>query len=428
MYNYQRDGLDQAIYTLDYNYNSAWQDQLDYYDILVDGTVYTQDIVSYDGQGNPIEIENFVYTTISGTEDVYDHAILTWEARTLTSITVYNANDVVQAEISYNYNADGYRTSKTITEGTNSKDYTYELLDSSVISETIVTTVNSVQTTQYIYYYYDTDGTLMGFNLNLEDYFYINNIQGDITGIVDTDGNIIVKYDYDSYGNMINCETDSGFDDVSNANSYTYRGYRYDSEIGMYYLNSRYYNPETGRFISSDGLIGIDGEILSTNMYAYCQNDPVNSVDPFGFWVASILGFTFQASGINSLSLSIWWVFDGKGNQGLLITAGIGIGLASASFSWSPFFSWRKTIYDLKGISGSAGVSGGELLNLGADILWDDDGVLGFQLNIGVGASATFVDGHISACFTTLIPFGKSFKATRSQIRKFMYSFKNLLT
>ena len=54
MYNYQRDGLDQAIYTLDYNYNSAWQDQLDYYDILVDGTVYTQDIVSYDGWfGNP---------------------------------------------------------------------------------------------------------------------------------------------------------------------------------------------------------------------------------------------------------------------------------------------------------------------------------------------------------------------------------------
>jgi RHS repeat-associated protein len=283
MYDYQRDGLDTAIYSLNYYYQSIWQDQLDYYDILVNGSVYTQDIVSYDGQGNPTEIDNFVYTTISGTESVYDHAILIWEARTLTSITVYNESDVVQAEISYNYNANGYRTSKSITKGTSSKQFTNELIDSLVISEKIVKIVNSVQTTQTIFYYYDTDGTLIGFNLNLEDYFYINNIQGDITGIVDVDGNVIVKYDYDSYGNIISCDPDSGFEYVIEANAYTYRGYRYDSEIRMYYLNSRYYNPDTGRFISSDAILGAEGEILSTNMYTYCQNDPVNNIDPTGY-------------------------------------------------------------------------------------------------------------------------------------------------
>lgn len=69
---------------------------------------------------------------------------------------------------------------------------------------------------------------------------------------------------------------------VGEKNPYRHRGYRYDSEIGLYYLNSRYYNPEWGRFINADGLVGVSGDLLGHNMFAYCQNNPVNPTDSNG--------------------------------------------------------------------------------------------------------------------------------------------------
>ena len=62
-----------------------------------------------------------------------------------------------------------------------------------------------------------------------------------------------------------------------------YRGYRYDSETGLYYLQSRYYNPEWGRFINADGILGQTGQLLGHNLFAYCGNNPVNRKDPSGF-------------------------------------------------------------------------------------------------------------------------------------------------
>ncbi len=66
-------------------------------------------------------------------------------------------------------------------------------------------------------------------------------------------------------------------------NPYRYRGYRYDTETGYYYLQSRYYNPEWGRFLNADAIGGSIGELLSHNTFAYCNNDPVNGKDPNGF-------------------------------------------------------------------------------------------------------------------------------------------------
>jgi RHS repeat-associated protein len=103
-----------------------------------------------------------------------------------------------------------------------------------------------------------------------------------------------VKYRYDAYGNILGLIDNSIGDIISTMNPYTYRGYRYDSEIGYYYLNSRYYNPETGRFINADGMLGEMGDIPSTNMYAYCANNPVMNSDSLGqFWETIIdVGFT----------------------------------------------------------------------------------------------------------------------------------------
>gem|GEM_PF-5248179 len=88
----------------------------------------------------------------------------------------------------------------------------------------------------------------------------------------------------------------SGYAHIAAINSYTYRGYRYDSEIGMYYLNSRYYNPEIGRFINSDGLLGLEGDILTTNMYAYAVNNPIMNIDPSGY-----IGFLGIFAGITPI-------------------------------------------------------------------------------------------------------------------------------
>jgi len=71
-------------------------------------------------------------------------------------------------------------------------------------------------------------------------------------------------------------------DTVGVKNPYRYRGYRYDNETGLYYLQSRYYNPEWGRFINADVLFGQYGELLSHNLYAYCRNNPVMLIDPSG--------------------------------------------------------------------------------------------------------------------------------------------------
>jgi len=156
--------------------------------------------------------------------------------------------------------------------------------------------------TYQIVYAYDYDGTIIRFyydansgdSVSGADYFYLRNQQGDITTIIDNGGNTVVKYRYDAYGNILGLVDNSTGDIISKMNPYTYRGYRYDSEIGYYYLNSRYYNPEIGRFINADGMLGEMGDIPITNMYAYCANNPVMNVDRTGkFWETVIdIGFT----------------------------------------------------------------------------------------------------------------------------------------
>ncbi len=91
--------------------------------------------------------------------------------------------------------------------------------------------------------------------------------------------NKVVEYTYDPYGNIIT-QTNSA---VADANPYRYRGYRYDEETGFYYLNSRYYNPRTGRFLNADGMLKASGSVLGHNMFAYTSNNPIMYVDPSGF-------------------------------------------------------------------------------------------------------------------------------------------------
>ncbi|QGU96912.1 hypothetical protein GOM49_17830 [Clostridium bovifaecis] len=119
-------------------------------------------------------------------------------------------------------------------------------------------------------------------NLNGTEYYYIRNAQGDIIGVYDKNGIQVVSYVYDSWGKPIST-TGTLASTVGAKNPYRYRGYRYDSETGLYYLQSRYYNPEWGRFINADGIIGQTGELLGHNLFIYCKNSSVNGKDPSGF-------------------------------------------------------------------------------------------------------------------------------------------------
>jgi RHS repeat-associated protein len=119
-------------------------------------------------------------------------------------------------------------------------------------------------------------------NLNGVEYYYIRNAQGDIIGLFDKSGAQVVSYTYDTWGKLI-AIGGSLKDSVGVKNPYRYRGYRYDTETGLYYLQSRYYNPEWGRFINADGIIGQTGELLGHNLYVYTKNNPVNMSDKSGF-------------------------------------------------------------------------------------------------------------------------------------------------
>ena len=113
---------------------------------------------------------------------------------------------------------------------------------------------------------------------------YYRNVQGDVLGLFDDALNVVVEYEYDSWGNILSV-TGSKAATVGKANPFRYRGYYYDEESGLYYLQSRYYDPATGRFLNADGYVSTGQGILSSNMYAYCENNPVNRVDETGrFW------------------------------------------------------------------------------------------------------------------------------------------------
>ena len=132
-----------------------------------------------------------------------------------------------------------------------------------------------------LYFSYNAAGTPMSVKYGSEEYFYTTNIQGDVTGIVNSNGVTVVTYTYDAWGRQLSC-TGSMAGTLGVINPLRYRGYVYDQESGLYYLQSRYYDPNLGRFINADGLISTGQGLLGNNMFAYCGNNPVMRIDPSG--------------------------------------------------------------------------------------------------------------------------------------------------
>lgn len=133
----------------------------------------------------------------------------------------------------------------------------------------------------YIDFLYDESGLPYSFIYNGTQYYYVKNLQNDVIAIANTSGSIVVNYTYDAWGNVLST-TGSMASTVGAANPIRYRSYYYDTEIGFYYLQTRYYDPAIRRFINADGYLNANGDILGFNMYTYCGNNPVMGYDPTG--------------------------------------------------------------------------------------------------------------------------------------------------
>lgn len=128
---------------------------------------------------------------------------------------------------------------------------------------------------------YSADGSPLAINYNGSTYYYVTNLQGDVVQILDSAGVQVVYYTYDAWGRLLSTDGTKKFS-LGMDNPLRYRGYVYDRETGLYYLQSRYYNPTWGRFINADGLLGAGESIVGYNMFAYCDNNPVMGYDPLG--------------------------------------------------------------------------------------------------------------------------------------------------
>ena len=203
-YAYTTGELGGVMNTVSYGYSGSWKDLL---------TSYNGTAISYDTIGNP----------------------LTWRGG--LSFTWQNGRQLSTAQksglsLSYRYNASGIRTEKTVNGVTTE----YYLDGSSIVAEK--------RDTDVIWYLYDGMG-LAGFELNGTSYYYVYNGQGDVIGILDSSGNRVVTYTYDSWGSPLSV-TGSLASTVGQKNPIRYRGYYYDTETGLYYLQSRYYDPVVG--------------------------------------------------------------------------------------------------------------------------------------------------------------------------------------
>ena len=229
-------------------------------------TNYDGTTISYDASGNP--------------KNWKDILILDWRGSRLKNLYF----DTPDAEgIFFEYNADGIRIEKTYAERAGEVPvYTdvYTVDGSKILSEqrTDEETGNVIRT---IYYVYDANGQPVGMKYNGVQYWYQKNMQGDVVRILNASGAEVVSYAYDAWGKVLSV-SGSLSSTVGAANPFRYRGYYYDTETGWYYLNTRYYDPNVGRFLSPDTILGANGGLLGYNLYAYCNNNPVMFADPSG--------------------------------------------------------------------------------------------------------------------------------------------------
>ena len=337
-----------GVVTDTYTYGDAnWKDLL---------TAFNGQTITYDAIGNPLQYRDGMY--------------FEWvRGRTLGSIVKDNGNTCINFVV----NPDGIRINKNVMRiESGITDYNFEYNGNLLVRQSWNNNV--------MWFLYDESGNPVGFTLNDTEYYYLKNLQGDITAITDANGTILAKYTYDEWGKILSI-TDGNGNDVSanashiaNINPLRYRGYYYDSETGFYYLLSRYYDPVTRRFINADGYVSTGQGFTGFNMFAYCGNNPVMYVDPCG-----------------TSTVSIWELLDYKYDGSMRDFRRLEQGL--------PPYAYEQELKKFKNNDGSYSLHDNHRKNPGGpfheQLLVIDGGIVADVLNEGlsVDASATLITG-----------------------------------
>lgn len=233
-----------------YGYDSVWKDKL---------ISYNGGSITYDAQGGMIYNHNNDFFCFG-------------KGRQLDFMEKWHDNDLILYR--FTYNANGIRTGRNCAN----VQHDYVLDGTKILKETWGNNV--------LIPLYDNEDSVCGAFYNDMTYYFEKNLQGDVIAVYDEFGYLAVRYSYDAWGKVTKTVINSPYTDFADINPFLYRGYYYDWETGLYYLQSRYYDPELGRFINADEpeFAVFEQSVLGHNLFAYCGNNVVNESDESGMF------------------------------------------------------------------------------------------------------------------------------------------------
>ncbi len=389
------------------------------------------EVFEYDNNGNILAKTKYAYTLKEEPENgervVYSYSSEGWKDRLVgfgnDGISGYNGigcpsvyrgkqlrwakgRDLIAiGDESYVYNATGLRIGKTVGE----EKFVYYLDDGKIVAEERRNKADNALV-DTICYHYGAEG-ITGFEIVKPDgtsatYVYRKNINGDITHIYTAGGDLIAKYVYDAWGNHT-AYAASGYEEIAARNAIRYRGYYYDVSTKLYYLKSRYYDPEVGRFISADAISELDAEeVNGLNLYRYCANNPVMMNDTEGNapawweWLVSgvllVAGTVLCATGVGS-ALGAGLISAGGSMMASNIMSAAGVDGKVASIISAGLNIAAGVVLCATGIGGALGASmiGSGVGSIGGGFLSE---ALGFGFEAGAmigGVVGGIVGGQI---------------------------------
>ena len=288
------DGQTSNPVTISYTYGDAvWRDLL---------TVYNGEAITYDGIGNPTSYRGWG---------------MSWQGgRQLASMQKDGTT------LSFSYNDAGLRTEKTVNGAT--RRYIWN--SSQLMAD--------VGASDAFYFHYSSGGELIGYTYKTADAetecILVKNQQGDVERVISADGTILASYTYDAWGNVLTAEGS-----LAASNPIRYRGYYFDTETSLYYLQSRYYDPTVGRFINADNYATTYKTSTGANMFAYCMNSPVKGKDDGGDIGWNIVVGAIVGAVVGAATTAIQTYKEtGKVDVGQTIVSGV-VGAVSGGFAAS---------------------------------------------------------------------------------------------
>ena len=314
--------------------------------------------------GNILSRKTYEYTTAATpanliSTDTFTYGSSAW-GDLLTgyggkTITYSGVRPVTYGDYSLSWYRGGLLSGFSKTGDTNT--YTYD------VSGRRLTKAHNGTTTTFIYagdllvgqktgndaltFKFDSAGNYFGFTYDGEDYYYVKNLQSDVTAITNSTGSIVVEYGYDAWGRLLST-TGTAAATIGAVNPIRYRSYYYDTESGFYFLQSRYYEPECCRFITADESEVISAtpmDLTDKSLFAYCDNNPVARIDDEGeFWkyvayagiTIALLGLTIATAGIATPLIATTIGVAVSASATTLITSGFaiaftGLGMATTA-------------------------------------------------------------------------------------------------